>query len=164
MQLMGQEERWKNVASDWEVTRHCENAQEHAENNFLRILLLHINKYFQEPKPPPVNRTPSQGQLLRRQCERHSLSRARMSGLCSQGKISSDSRGCIKWAAQVTFAGRQQSSNSKRGHCFQSENFTANRAPTKGPSLTQNLTRKKALAGPLSKSSFRPPFFSGNLS
>lgn len=30
--------------------------------------------------------------------------------------------------------------------------------------LTQNLTRKKALCGPFSKSSFRPPFFSGNLS
>lgn len=30
--------------------------------------------------------------------------------------------------------------------------------------LTQNLTRKKAEVGPLSYSSFRPPFFSGNLS
>lgn len=31
-------------------------------------------------------------------------------------------------------------------------------------SLTQNLTRKNALCGPLSNSSLRPPFFSGNLS
>lgn len=30
--------------------------------------------------------------------------------------------------------------------------------------LTQNLTRKKALRGPFSYSSFRPPFFSENLS
>lgn len=30
--------------------------------------------------------------------------------------------------------------------------------------LTQNFTRKKALEGPRSKSSFSPPFFSGNLS
>lgn len=30
--------------------------------------------------------------------------------------------------------------------------------------LTQNFTRKKALEGPRSKSSLRPPFFSGNLS
>lgn len=32
------------------------------------------------------------------------------------------------------------------------------------PRLTQNFTRKKALEGPRSKSSLRPPFLSGNLS
>lgn len=34
----------------------------------------------------------------------------------------------------------------------------------RGPGLTQNFTRKKALEGPRSNSSLRPPFFSGNLS
>lgn len=38
-------------------------------------------------------------------------------------------------------------------------------APPPPPaSLTQNFTRKKAFWGPFPKSSFSPPFFSGNLS